>query len=108
MKKACVNCPFRKGNEWIGGGFAKELAFREVARQKIFSCHMKHADRNVFSLKDMQHDDCLGFSQMKENIHVNETHPEIVNRFNETGPELVNITKFAISVTSDLQILRLI
>jgi hypothetical protein len=94
MEKPCKNCPFRKGQAWYGSfgsspNFASKIeALKEVDRQQIFSCHMTNPDRNIFSLKDMVNDDCAGFRMLKENMTTPNTHPDIVNAFDETGPDI--------------------
>lgn len=94
MDKPCKNCPFIKGKAWYGSfgsgpNFASKIeALQEVTRQKIFSCHVKHPNNNVFSLRDMEVNDCAGFKQMKENMISPNKYPGIVNNFNETGPDI--------------------
>jgi hypothetical protein len=94
MKKhPCNNCPFIKGHAWYGlygsapNVASKIEALKEVDRQGIFSCHVKHPDRNIFSLKDMDANDCVGFIQMQENMTTPNKHILVVNNFNETGPD---------------------
>jgi hypothetical protein len=92
--KTCGNCPFRKGKAWYGSfgsgaNFASKIeALKELDRQKIFSCHMRNPDRNIFSLKDMVVNDCGGYQKMLENMKQPDTHADIVNCFNETGPDI--------------------
>lgn len=93
VKKPCNSCPFIKGKAWYGSfgsapnAASKLEAFTEAERQQIFSCHVLHPDRNIFSLRDMEVDDCAGFRMMKENMISKNTHPEVVNNFDETGPD---------------------
>jgi hypothetical protein len=91
MKKPCKNCPFRRTNTWHYGAEGKILALKELDSQNIFSCHAKHPDRNIFSIKDMEHNDCIGFEMMKENHIIKNKHPQVVNCFNETGPEMLDL-----------------
>ncbi len=69
---------------------------------------MKHPDRNIFSLKDMEHNDCAGYKLMLENKDSNSKHPTIVNGFNETGPEHFDLWKWFKNHSNDLTLLEII
>ncbi len=91
-EKPCKNCPFQKGMEWAAGygargTAAKIAALEELEEQKIFSCHMKHPDNNIFSFQRMKENDCVGYKMMLENMNAPDKHPEIVNCFNDTKPD---------------------
>lgn len=90
--KPCKNCPFRKGNAWYGlygsspNAHSKIEALKSTDSAGVFSCHLKNPKNNVF-LGEMKNNDCDGFKMMLENMKEIETYPEIVNSFNETGPD---------------------
>lgn len=108
LPQSCKNCPFRKGNGWHYAAEGKVLALQETARQGIFSCHMRHPDRNIFSIKDMEHDDCAGFAKMKINRESRDAFPDIVNGFNETGPQSFDLIPWFYKHSNDLNMLKLI
>lgn len=89
----CKNCPFLKDKAWYGlngsapNAQSKIDALKEATRQGIFSCHVRNPDRNIFTVKDMEVNDCIGFQQMKENMTEPNKYPNVVNYFNETGPD---------------------
>jgi hypothetical protein len=99
MKKPCINCPFKRNNAWYGpfgsapNAYSKIEALKEmdeaffVTGKDIFSCHMKNPDNTIFSYRRMIKNDCAGYAMMKENIKKQNSYPEIVNEFNETGPD---------------------
>lgn len=92
MNQPCKECPFRKGAAQWKAGFglegpeAKVYALKEVDEQKIFSCHKRHPDHNIFSFRRMQKNDCAGYRLMLENMKMPNKNHEVVNEFNETGP----------------------
>lgn len=90
--KPCKNCPFKKGMAWYGAyGSApnahhKIEALKSVDEAGVFSCHMNNPKANVF-VGEMINNDCGGFRMMLENMKNANKHSDIVNNFNETGPD---------------------
>lgn len=66
---------------------SKIEALKSVDKAGVFSCHKLNPDNNVY-LGTMTNNDCAGFKMMLENMKQKNTHKEIVNEFNETGPDI--------------------
>lgn len=96
IHKECLDCPFKRTNEWQGKIVAKMIAVEAIENSgNIFACHMKHPDNNVFSNRNMVHNDCGGFNKMLENMQHPNKYPDIVNNFLETNPTKYDFVSWA-------------